>query len=237
MPDDLTLREGDAADYAALAEHHYRAQRPVTMTRVLVLEHEASSVCGRFLGRRGEVQRVGVLVESLPALACVLRDWALGDRYARVRDRSLRASLLNREVRCISRVVVHPQWRGRGVAVRLVREALATARTRVTEALAAMGHVNPFFERAGMAAHTRPPHERDARLAAALRCVGVAVEELAAADAAWRKILALPQTQREWIESELSRWCGKPQAGEDALRAARGRLLCEPVYYVKLREE
>lgn len=237
MSNELRLREGNATDYAALAEHHYRAQRPVTMTRVLVLEREASSVCGRFLGRRGERQRVGVLVESLPALACVLRDWALGDRYARVHDRSLRASLLNREVRCISRVVVHPQWRGQGVAVRLVREALATARTRVTEALAAMGHVNPFFERAGMTAHTRPPHERDARLAAALRSVGIAVEELSVADAAWMKIQALPQSRREWIERELSRWRGKQQGGEETLRAARGRLLCEPVYYVKLREE
>jgi len=50
----------------------------------------------------------------------------------------------------ISRVVVHPIYRGCGLAVRLVRHALRTARTSRIEALAVMGAIHPFFELAGM---------------------------------------------------------------------------------------
>lgn len=79
----LELTRGTMRDYAALCEHHYKADRPATCTRVLALRHRAASAADRFAGRppadaKGRV--VGVLVESLPALNCLLRDWALGDR-------------------------------------------------------------------------------------------------------------------------------------------------------------
>lgn len=61
-------------------------------------------------------------------------------------------ALLNAEVRCISRVIVHPSFRGLGIGVGLVRHALDTATTPYTEAIAAMGWVHPLFEKAGMEA-------------------------------------------------------------------------------------
>ena len=231
---------GSMRDYAALCEHHYRADRPATCTRVLALHWRRCGVVGRFVGRRSETQTVGVLVESLASLNCRLRDGALGDRYRTLRDLRARAAALNADLRCISRVVVHPQWRGLGLAVRLVRAALASATTPLTEALAAMGHVNPFFERAGMTAYRRPPHPFDQRLADALAAAGFQPCDLAMAEATWRRIDALPDPPRRWLLDELARWCRKTTRQSDTgrldpvtqLGMAQRRLSCEPVYYL-----
>ncbi len=238
----LTLRSGRLADYLALSEHHYRAGRPATATRVLVLEHRRSSAVGRFLRRRDEARIAAVLVESMPALNCRLRDFALNGRFGSIANLRQRATLLNAEMRCISRVVVHPQWRGLGLAGRLVCEALATAATPFTEALAAMGHVNPFFERAGMIAYRRARHEHDARLIAALSSAGFAEIELAATRRLALAIEAMPLRDGRWLAAEIRRWHRRTLGrggGCDAtlleqLNAARQRLLCEPVYYLSL---
>ena len=179
------------------------------------------------------------MVESLPTLSCLLRDAALGGRYGALPARQ-RARLLNAEVRCISRVVVDPRWRGLGLAVALVRHALATAETTYTEALAAMGAVSPFFERAGMAPYHRPPHAHDARLIAALNTLGDPAALLADVAGLDRRIDALPVTTRAWIERELKRWhgCALGRGGRKGvdrptvLCDARDRLLNCPVYYL-----
>ncbi|MEX0777923.1 MAG: hypothetical protein WD042_19650 [Phycisphaeraceae bacterium] len=236
----LTLRPGTLADYAALCEHHYKSGRPATATRVLVLAHTRPSVVGRFLHRPAEEHPAAVLVESLPSLACRMRDAALGNRYGAIRNLRQRALLLNSELRCISRVVVHPQWRGLGLAVRLVRHALTTATTLYTEALAAMGKVNPFFTRAGMTAYPRPTHGSDARLLAALQHAGIAPIDLALLDRTWQHIEALPTGTRTWLLAELKRWHRGHDRGagthaissRDQLHIAQQRLLCEPVYYL-----
>ncbi|MEL7088949.1 MAG: hypothetical protein AAGL98_11010, partial [Planctomycetota bacterium] len=120
----LRLRVGGLKDYAVLAEHHYKAKRPATATRVLVLEDPRPTVVGRYLQRADTTVVVGVLIESLPSLSCRMRDWALHERYGGHLAPRSRAIMLNSELRCISRVVIDPRWRGLGLAVRLVRRAL-----------------------------------------------------------------------------------------------------------------
>ena len=212
------------------------------MTRLLALEDARPTVVGRYLRRRGDRTTVGVLVESYPALGCMMRDAALGGRYTAIRDRRARARAVNAELRCISRVIIAPQWRGLGLAVRLVRAALAQPTTIMTEALAAMGRVNPFFERAGMTAYPRPAHERDARLAAALRHAGFDPIDLARIGHLAQGIDRLPAAARRWLIAELRRWHGHGRGRDgttragvtDMLIAARTSLLAEPVYYLKV---
>lgn len=240
----LTLRTGSMRDYEALSQHHYKAARPATTTRVLVLDDARPTIVGRYLQRRGERATVGVLVESYPALNCMMRDAALGGRYAHIRSPRARARVLNDELRCISRVIIAPQWRGLGLAVRLVRAALAQPTTRMTEALAAMGRVNPFFQRAGMTAYPRPAHEHDARFTAALRHAGFEPTDLARLAHLTERIAALPRTRQGWLLDELRRWFGhgRRRGGArtaditDMLAAARTSLLAEPVYYLKVHE-
>src|SRR5207302_8084626 len=57
---------------------------------------------------------------------------------------------INANLRTISRVIVHPQFRALGLSSRLVRCICKHCDTRYTEALAVMGRAHPFFERAGM---------------------------------------------------------------------------------------
>ncbi len=105
----------------------------------------------------------GVLVVTMPVLNCALRDIATAGRYA-IPDKRRRARQINRELRCIARVVIHPTFRGMGLAVRLVRHALAHAGTPYVEALAAMGRINPMFEHAGMRRYERPLDAAAARM-------------------------------------------------------------------------
>jgi GNAT superfamily N-acetyltransferase len=245
----LTLQRGTIRDYEALAEHHYKAGRPATATRVLVLRHDRPGVVERFTGgmkptdsdRRARMAGVvGVLVESQPTLSCRMRDHALGDRYRSLRSARQRAALLNAELRCVSRVVVHPQWRGLRLAVRLVREALVTATTPYTEAIAAMGRVHPFFEKSGMTAYRRPVLESDARLSAALIRAGIEPTHLSRLGATFDQIHTLPTRQRAWLLKQLHQWhkrtfvrsCYHTNDPLEQLRAAQRQLLAEPVYYL-----
>lgn len=239
------IESGSCRDYESLSEHHYRARRPATVTRVLRAVQTRDTAAARFSGSAATKRTIGVLVESLPALQCVLRDKALARRHGAIADIRQRARLLNAEVRCISRVVVHPQFRGVGVAVALVRAALESATTTYTEALAAMGHVNPFFERAGMTAYQRPRHELDERLATALARVGVSAVDLAMLDVVLARIDALPADSKQWLMRELRDWYRRTVGRSDyrtadlrqVLGAARGRLTCEPVYYLAMQEQ
>jgi predicted N-acetyltransferase YhbS len=65
-------------------------------------------------------------------------------------EKGRKLGFVNRHVRTISRVVVHPQFRGVGLASGLVRAICRAAPTRYVEAFAVMGRVHPFFEKGGM---------------------------------------------------------------------------------------
>jgi len=245
--DRLVRREGRLAEYRTLSRFHYLARAPAAATRVLTLVDPAPTVADRWHAMHGEAGCehadacstgvvVAVLVESMPALSCRLRDVALPGRYTGWSDRRAAARLLNAEVRCISRVVVHPQWRGLGLAVDLVRRALASMTTPYTEALAAMGRVHPFFERAGMRAYRRPPLPADQRLRDALRFAGLppwALADLPRAQA----LLAHPAPTARLLRRELARWAGPRLPLETQLQRARDRLLREPIYYLKARDD
>ncbi|MFA7236244.1 MAG: hypothetical protein WC058_05200 [Phycisphaeraceae bacterium] len=279
LEETLHWRTGSLRDYAALARFHYLRNKPVTATRVIVVEHVGADVAMRFQGMSdfgclisdwgaghhglaapgmdghpvlekgggSEVSRpssttrmagfgqirnriVGVLVESLPALSCRLRDLATDGRYGGWKDRRMAARLLNAEVRCISRVVVHPQWRGLGLAVKLVRHALETMTTPYTEALAAMGRVHPFFKLAGMTEYRRPPLKDRRRLLDALRYCGIEPWELASEERMGR-VMGLGRdegTEGRRDEGEEGRSeSDKPQAAESqaASRNPQGALL------------
>lgn len=240
QPEHLELVRGDITDYNALKEHHYRADRPATLTRVLAIRHTERSAMDRFTHTPATPRTVAVLTESLPSLSCKMRNFALNDRYGTWLEPGPRARLLNSEVRVISRVVVHPTWRGMGLAVRLVRAALADPTTIYTEALAAMGSVNPFFERAGMTAYHRPPHAFDTRLIDAMHSAGLSPHDLADPDRLLATIASFPSSKRDWFHKELHRWY-RQNGGRNTvhstdpaehLRTARRKLMLEPVYYL-----
>ncbi len=61
----------------------------------------------------------------------------------------LKAKALNHQLVTLSRVVIHPSYRGAGLASQFIRRSCESSRWRWIETLAQMGNINPFFERAG----------------------------------------------------------------------------------------
>lgn len=236
----LPIVPGCRADYLALKAHHYRPGNPMTMTRILSIHDATPTATDRFLTRGVGPQPIAVLVESLPALSCWLRDEAMGGRYGYLRPKP-RSQLLNEELRCISRVIVDPRYRSLGLAVRLVRHALATATTRYTEAIAVMGRVSPFFDRAGMTAYQRPALPAEERALAALRYAGIEPGELAMPTSIERRIARLPGLKKALLNKEMTRWyrtaggrgVSKSPSLSEVLDAARQNLLANPIYYLK----
>jgi GNAT superfamily N-acetyltransferase len=109
---------------------------------------------------------------------------------------------LNRELECISRVVVHPTYRGAGLAVKLVRHALADRRTAYMESLAAMGAMHPLFELAGMTAVHLPPDRHLVRLVSAAQAVGIDARRLAAVEPV-RRLLQKGGARARFLQREI----------------------------------
>lgn len=91
---------------------------------------------------------VGVCVFGTPAAGLSVRTHFFG--LTRPRSRAALAAL-NDQLWLLQRVVVHPAYRGAGVAAAFVRRACELCPVDWVETLTAMGHANPVFERAGFA--------------------------------------------------------------------------------------
>jgi len=137
------IRRGTIADYDALGCFHYLAGRPAAHKRVVVIPAPRADV------RQGGPALAAVAVVSPPVLQVRARNIVFDGRHCSS-PRRRAVARLNREVETISRVVVHPIYRGEGLSIRLVRHVLRTRATPIVEALAIMGRYHPFFARAGM---------------------------------------------------------------------------------------
>jgi GNAT superfamily N-acetyltransferase len=151
----IRVSRGTIRDYRALSHLHYVPGDPATVAGVWKVQYRVASdqwpVASRSSLTTDHCQlatrlvAVAVLSWPTPALRTRERTLRLGtERYGE------RLRWINENVRTISRVIVHPQFRSLGIASRLVRRVLCDCPTRYIEAIAAMGEVHPFFVRAGM---------------------------------------------------------------------------------------
>jgi hypothetical protein len=164
----LEIAPGTRADYEALSQYHYRQTRVGPYAAIFALK-------GKF--RTAEkLETVGVIVYSMPTAGCSMRSAAMP--FLAGLDRRMRLNLLNKNVRTISRVIIEPRFRSLGLAVRLVRETMPLIIAPFVEALAVMGQVNPFFEKAGMTRYNAPPSPACARLLEAFGVIGIGEQDL-----------------------------------------------------------
>ncbi len=89
---------------------------------------------------------IGICVFTVPPISLQARN-----RYFGRSGKWTRVSLqvLNRQLVMLSRVVLHPTYRGAGVAAPFIRRSCETCSWPWVETLTEMGHMNPFFERSG----------------------------------------------------------------------------------------
>ena len=145
----MHVEKGGIEDYDRLSRFHYRSKGE-SATEGLRMKD-----CYKLLF--GD-QLVGVIVYSHSYLNLKPRNMVFGDRYAFTPGDLCKARLINDEVARISRVVIHPKFRGIGLGAFLVRETLSRVNAKVVEVLAVMAKYNPFFEKAGM---LRVDYQRD----------------------------------------------------------------------------
>lgn len=137
LPGQLWIARGSAADYFELEDFHYLPKRPATWAQVWTIHYRDAG------GAR--VAAVGVL--SFPVPSCRGRERYFGNAAL---PRGDRLRFANANLRTISRVIVHPQFRSLGLSSTLVRCLCDHCDTRYVEATAMMGRAHPFFEKAGM---------------------------------------------------------------------------------------
>ena len=229
----LQVVHGGKRDYEQLAAYHYRDRDPLAPAAVFALKPT---------GARAETAPLGVIVYTMPAPVVELRNVATAGLLTGLDNRT-RLALLNRTVRCIARVIIEPRLSGLGLATRLVRETLPKAGVPIVEALAVMGSVHPFFERAGMTAYRAPLPVHCVRLIEALSLVGIEADLLLDAHAVQRRLSRLQSSRRGLIQQEIRTFLSAYRRGRDMpagierTRYVLSKLTDRPVYYAWFNPE
>jgi GNAT superfamily N-acetyltransferase len=248
----LRIVEADMAAWRALAEFHYRGHHPGAVDRIFALvwdSRRADERPGRLLCDPG--RPVGVIVYAMPVQNCALRNRATNGRFVGLGDKPFTMRALNAELRSISRVVIHPSYRGIGLAEWLVRQTLPKAGTAMVEAMAVMGRVNPFFERAGMRRYDGPLSAGAVRLLGAMEHLGLSPEQMVEPAVCADMLRSLEPELREWILHEMRRFAqtfgryGRKLARrifgpnddelESLVRLVLAHVHSRPVYYLWVR--
>jgi hypothetical protein len=239
----LQIVQGTRADYESLSQYHYRECRLGPYAAIFAIK-------GKF--RTAEhLQTAGVIVYAMPTAGAQMRDIATGGIFAGL-DRSSRLKLISKNIRTISRVIIEPRFRSLGLAVRLVKETMPLMNVLFIEALAVMGQVNPFFEKAGMARYDAPASVACVRLTEALGVVGIneqdlidppvvqkKLDELRTEDPSSLRYAGAGRGQRtDFIEFEIARFIKSygrrrlMQPGIERTRFVLSKLTDRPVYYL-----
>jgi ABC-type ATPase with predicted acetyltransferase domain len=138
---EISVEKGSIEDYHKLSRFHYRSKNEDESEGLRVRD------CYRLLFRD---VLIGVIVFSRSYLNLKPRNMVFGERYIFTPGDVFKARLINDEIARISRVVIHPKFRGIGLGSYLVKETMPRVDAKMIEALAVMARFNPFFEKAGM---------------------------------------------------------------------------------------
>lgn len=225
----LEFVRADIAAYRALARYHYRDGALGPYCAIYALAE-------RCLRWRKTAAYAGVIVIAPAPLNCAARRAATGDFFAG-HSKAHTLALLNAHVRRISRVIVEPRYRGLGLGARLVRQALPLAGAAMVEAVATMGAVQPFFERAGMRAFASPPDPLREQLRQLLAEAGIDAALWVDPVAAHRHLQSLSADRRKTLDAAmrqfLSRFGRRRTMPDTPDRTAfiLNRLCQTPTYY------
>jgi hypothetical protein len=226
----LEVVRGDLADYRQLACYHYRDGQLAGVKVIFILR--PTTPMGPLRKRP-----VGAIVYTMPVPRAELRNAATGNVFQGF-DRQTQLALLNRNVRCISRVVIEPRFRGIGLATRLVRETMPQVNVPIVEAVGVMPLVNPFLEKAGMKGFAPGLRVEHVELIEALSITGIEEDELIDPAGVQKKLDGLPESAADFIEARLRQFLkshGKRRTmppGIERTRYALSKLTERPAYHI-----
>ncbi len=217
-------------DYHRLEHFHYRSDKLGVHSAVYALKPAEGVYCG--------IETAGVIVYTMPSSSVQLRNAALGGMLAGL-SRCDALAVVNKNIRCVSRVIIEPRLRGLGLAARLVAETMPLQATAIIEAMAMMGKVNHFFERAGMTAYHGCPAARVQQMREALSFVGIEADHLPDAEFVHRAIERLPREAGKFIDNQMRKFLQSYGSSRRNMPHSRqrtkyilGKLTDRPVYYI-----
>jgi len=158
LPGTIAISPGAPRDYRALERFHYLPLRPATWAGVWTARYLPHADPFR-VGSSEQSGPAGVGVDRARGRIIAVAVLSFPSAVQRVRHRVFQLDSLsfgqklrwaNANLRTISRVIVHPQFRSIGLAHVLIDRVLSDCPTRYVEASARMGRAHPMFERAGM---------------------------------------------------------------------------------------
>lgn len=243
----LQIVRGTREDYESLSHYHYRESRIGPYAAIFALKGKPAAA-GKFPKRAlrcatcrtaARIEVVGVIVYAMPAAGCRMRSAAtpILSGFTGL-DKSSRLKIIGKNIRTISRVIIEPRFRSLGLAARLVRETMPLMNVPFIEALAVMGRVNPFFEKAGMTRFGGPPSVGCVRLMEAFSAVGVDERDLIDSRLVQEKLDTLSSDKSRFIERETALFLqgyGRRrlmQPGSERTRFVVSKLTDRPVYYL-----
>ena len=228
----LKIVPGLIADYKPLARFHYRDNRtgPVAAVYKIIDTHLM----------RAEIEPVvGIIIYSMPACSVQLRNIATKGLFTKLGSANANMQFVNQNIRTISRVVIEPRYRALGLSYQLVKETMSMLNMPYIEALAVMGRVNPFFEKAGMIKFQGNEHLRSVKLLAALSTIGIEQTDLVDIERTHGKLQNLNQKAKKFIEKQimdfLTAYGRRARFIRDSLERTElfiSRLSDRPVYYL-----
>ena len=221
----LQIVPGCLDDYKRLARYHYRDSHPGPASAIFVLS------------RAGCKTPVGVIVYSNAPAVLELRNIATNHVFAGL-DRSTQLELFNANIRRISRVIIEPRFRNLGLASRLVRQTMPLVNVPIVEAVAVMGWINPFLERAGMKAYAAKPSAASVQFIEALSIIGIEQAGLLEPLRVQRKFDRLGDSEAQFIEHQIRHFLknhGRRRdmpPGLERTRYILTKLTARAVYYI-----
>jgi hypothetical protein len=220
------------ADYKGLARFHYRDSRtgPVAAVYKIIDTHPI----------RAEMEPViGIIIYSMPACSVQLRNIATKGLFTKLGSSSANMQLINQNIRTIARVVIEPRYRALGLAYELVEKTMPLLEMPYIEALAVMGKVNPFFEKAGMRKFEGNEPVRSVKFRQALSAIGIEQTDLIDIERTHSRLQSLNEKAKSFIEKQikdfLAAYGRRARNLPDCLKRTEffiSRLSDRPVYYL-----
>jgi len=195
----VEIEDGTYQDYKVLAAFHYIGGRVGYIRRIFRAIVELD-------GRR---ELAGVVVYTHPYSELSARNRALPilrELRRRLGRRGF-VKLIDQSFSRVARIIVHPKFRGIGLAVKLLKETMPLLETPYVEALAVMAKYNPFFEHAGMrrVEYRSRTHEEIKRLLVKLQEYGVQPNRIHSKRYLRRILSQLSKKELKTISAEVRR--------------------------------
>ncbi len=235
---DLVIEPGIAAHWHELAGYHYCDEKACAYKALYVLrDTRIGRACKAYDGI------AGVIIYSMPVANIAARNIATNGYFTGIGDRSMHLGLINKNIRCIRRVIIEPRYRGIGLAAKLVRETMPLLDVPIIESLAVMGNFNPFFEKAGMKPFRKGRDVRSAVVVEALSSVGINEDLFIDPGKIHEMIDALDAGKKYFVCQQFDKYIkafgkrGMMAHSPQRTRYVLSKLSFEPVYYIWFRNE